>query len=84
MNIKIFYISRYVGEICFKLDTLNIVKSSRIITLSDSLGKTSEIQFDDEMLASLWEKYLSFWLENQESEGESQGLATHHPQPRHV
>ena len=69
-------ISRYVGEICFKLDTLKIVKSNRIITLSDSLGKTSEIQFDDEVLASLWEKYLSFWLENQDSDGESQGLTS--------
>ena len=43
--------------------------------MSDSLGKSSEIQFDDEVLASLWEKYLSFWLENQDSEGEGQGLA---------
>ena len=69
--------TRYVGEICFNLDTLKIVKSERIISLSDSEGKLScDINFDDEALARLWEKYITFWLENSSSlqEEESIGL----------
>ena len=67
---------RYVGEICFKLDTLKIVQTERIISLTDSDGKFSEVQFEDEALARLWEKYITFWLENSSSlqEEESIGL----------
>ena len=59
---------RYVGEICFKLDTLKIVQTERIISLTDSDGKFSEVQFEDEALARLWEKYISFWLDSDQEE----------------
>ena len=67
--------TRYVGEICFKLDTLKIVRSEKIITLSDSTGKMSAIQFDDDILASLWEKYFTFWSENQDSDQDEESRA---------
>ena len=65
---------RYVGEICFKLDTLKIVQTERIISLTDSDGKFSEVQFDDEGLARLWEKYITFWLEGRDSDQEEENL----------
>ena len=38
----------------------------------------SAIQFDDDILASLWEKYFTFWSENQDSDQdeESRELAS--------
>ena len=52
---------RYVGELCFQLSQLKLEKSERQMKLSDSINKDLEIEFDDESLANIWEKYLQYW-----------------------
>ena len=52
---------RYVGEMCFNLSEIKIAKLGRQMTVSDSSEKIMEIEFEDESISNIWEKYIDFW-----------------------
>ena len=60
---------RYFGEVCFKLDTgtLTVERNGAEITFSDDGGKQPLIvQFEDEFLAIVWEKYIKYFQKTAE------------------
>ena len=52
---------RYVGEMCFNLSEIKMAKLGRQMTVSDSSEKIMEIEFEDESISNIWEKYIDFW-----------------------
>ena len=49
---------RYVRELCFSPDQLQVARTENRILLSEPQGKQLEISFKDKNLASLWKIYL--------------------------
>ena len=54
---------RYVGETCFKLDdpTVRVKKMAKSISFSKDTCEDVEIEFEDESLANIWDRYISLW-----------------------
>jgi len=60
---------RYFGEVCFKLDTgtLSVERKDAEITFSDDVVKDQlVIQFEDDFLAIVWEKYIKYFQKTAE------------------
>jgi hypothetical protein len=53
---------RYVGETCFKLENMSasVQRLGKYITFSED-SEDLEIEFEDESLAIIWERYICFW-----------------------
>ena len=52
---------RYISEMAIPLPEIEIVKNGKFMTIGDSGPKTLEIEFEDESISNIWEKYIEFW-----------------------
>ena len=52
---------RYISEMAITLPEIEIVKNGKFMTIGDSGPKTLEIEFEDESISNIWEKYIEFW-----------------------
>ena len=43
------------------LPDTKVVKNGKFMTIWDSGPKTLEIEFEDESISNIWEKYIEFW-----------------------
>jgi len=60
---------RYFGEVCFELDTgtLAVERKEAEITFSDDgVKELLVVQFEDEFLAKVWEKYIKYFQKSAE------------------
>lgn len=52
---------RYISEMSISLPEIKIVKNGKFMTIGDSGQKTLEIEFEDDSISNIWEKYIEFW-----------------------
>ena len=65
---------RYISEMSIRLPETRIVKNGKFMTISDSGPKTLEIEFEDESISNIWEKYIDFWSKyNEDTPRSSEG-----------
>ena len=64
---------RYISEMSISLPDTKIVKNGKFMTIGDLGQKTLEIEFEDESISNIWDKYIEFWSKYNEDAPEDKG-----------